>query len=99
MCGEERGPNPAGQADGRAGSGHPRRWQGAGRLLARPQAGRQAGREQAGQEHSGLLATQAEAAAVVVAAAGPEQGAGRRCSGGVGGARGRPRPMSASRPW
>lgn len=42
MCGEERGPNPAGQADGRAGSGHPRRWQGAGRLLARPQAGRQA---------------------------------------------------------
>lgn len=50
---------------------------------------RQARREQAGQEHSGLLATRAEAAAV---AAGPEWGEGRRCWG-------RPGPMSASPLW
>lgn len=55
---------------------------------------RQARREQAGQEHSGLLATRAEAAAV---AAGPERSVGRRCSGGRG--QGRLGPMSASPPW
>lgn len=54
---------------------------------------RQAGREQAGREHSGLLATQAEAA--VAAEAGPEQGGGAP----VGQEPGPPRPMSASHPW
>lgn len=81
--GRNGGLNPEGQTDSRAGSGHPNSIREPG--VPQPDAG-QAGREQAEQEHSGLLATQAEAAVVAAAAAGPERvAAGRRCSGGVRG--------------
>lgn len=88
--GRSRARTPRGRRGGQAGGRTPDIPWGS----RQPRSSRsRAGREQAGQEHSGLLATRAEE----TAAASPVQAVGLQLQ--RRGARGRPRSMSASRPW